>query len=216
VRLTDNENDAPAEAGEGDDAPGPAPTQPAPTAQFVKVVHEYIAQKEEELTLKEVRIFASLPRTPSSIFCKTAALWPSDVIFSFPFHYSRTSNPTCLCVFPNCRYVFVRAYEILMLDAPQGEILVVVEKDDSGWWKGQLGNESGWFPPEFVQEITEEEVQSFIESTQSSTKGKVRDFAPYGLLVGATTAVYSVIFGFLMACRMKNSHERRRRSCKPK
>jgi hypothetical protein len=54
----------------------------------------------------------------------------------------------------------------------QGDVLVVVEKDDSGWWKGQLGHETGWFPPEFVAEITEEEVQNFISSSQ---KGKVRE-----------------------------------------
>ena len=42
-----------------------------------------------------------------------------------------------------------------------GEIIKVVEKDDSGWWKGKKENEEAllWFPSNFVQEIEEKESQ---------------------------------------------------------
>ena len=31
--------------------------------------------------------------------------------------------------------------------------IVIKQKDDSGWWEGSIGDKSGWFPAEFVEEF---------------------------------------------------------------
>ena len=43
-----------------------------------------------------------------------------------------------------------------------GDIITNVVKQDHGWWKGDFNGNIGWiFPSNFVQEIEEEELQSF-------------------------------------------------------
>lgn len=35
-----------------------------------------------------------------------------------------------------------------------GDIVTVMDKTDSGWWKGQCGDKSGWFPESYVVSVT--------------------------------------------------------------
>ena len=37
----------------------------------------------------------------------------------------------------------------------EGDKITVLQRDDSGWWQGQLGNKIGWFPTTFVREQTD-------------------------------------------------------------
>ena len=34
-----------------------------------------------------------------------------------------------------------------------GRIVEVVAKQDNGWWKGMVDDESGWFPASYVKKI---------------------------------------------------------------
>ena len=34
-----------------------------------------------------------------------------------------------------------------------GQEIIILQKDDSGWWEGELDGVTGWFPAEFVKEI---------------------------------------------------------------
>jgi len=46
-----------------------------------------------------------------------------------------------------------------------GDLVIILEKGD-GLWKGQIAKDTGMFPPNFIELITEEEVQDFINRTQ--------------------------------------------------
>lgn len=34
----------------------------------------------------------------------------------------------------------------------KGDIVVVTQKEDGGWWEGTLGEKTGWFPSNYVRE----------------------------------------------------------------
>ena len=52
----------------------------------------------------------------------------------------------------------------------QGDIIVVLEKSDDGWWRGQLAHEEGWFPGAYTQEISADEVAEFIAELPSRVR----------------------------------------------
>lgn len=35
----------------------------------------------------------------------------------------------------------------------EGEMIFVTKQDDSGWWQGEKGGVSGWFPSNYVEKI---------------------------------------------------------------
>jgi len=35
------------------------------------------------------------------------------------------------------------------LSVTEGDDVLVLRKDDSGWWEGQCGNKVGWFPSNY-------------------------------------------------------------------
>jgi len=41
------------------------------------------------------------------------------------------------------------------LDLPlkQGDIVVVLETDTSGWWKGDCNGKQGWFPSNYIEQL---------------------------------------------------------------
>jgi hypothetical protein len=38
----------------------------------------------------------------------------------------------------------------------KGDIITIIQKDDSGWWKGELNGKMGWLPSNFVEEISDQ------------------------------------------------------------
>lgn len=34
----------------------------------------------------------------------------------------------------------------------KGDILIVTQKEDGGWWEGTLGDVTGWFPSNYVKD----------------------------------------------------------------
>jgi len=52
------------------------------------------------------------------------------------------------------------AYQAQQLDElplTKGTRIVILEKSNDGWWKGQYGNRVGWFPSNYTQEEVEDE-----------------------------------------------------------
>lgn len=50
------------------------------------------------------------------------------------------------------------------LDLKEGDIIIVTRKPTAGgWWFGQLGNDQGWFPQDFVTDIDEDQVKIFLQ-----------------------------------------------------
>ena len=36
----------------------------------------------------------------------------------------------------------------------KGDIITVTQKEDGGWWEGTLDGRTGWFPSNYVEELT--------------------------------------------------------------
>lgn len=53
-----------------------------------------------------------------------------------------------------------------------GDILIVLETREDGWWRGQSGDSVGLFPVAYCESITEEEVKQFISANASKGRRK--------------------------------------------
>lgn len=36
----------------------------------------------------------------------------------------------------------------------KGDTIIVLDKSSDGWWKGEINGQSGWFPSNYVEEVT--------------------------------------------------------------
>ena len=48
---------------------------------------------------------------------------------------------------------YYQAEDENQLTLETGRIVEVVEKMDNGWWRGQTGDQQGWFPATFVKKV---------------------------------------------------------------
>jgi len=72
------------------------------------------------------------------------------------------------------------------LQLRKGDLIVILAKGP-GWWKGQLGNDVGMLPPNYLELITEDEVQEFLAKNKPQRKGKDELKAEMGELKGTNT-----------------------------
>jgi len=54
------------------------------------------------------------------------------------------------------KYVY-QAQQMDELALTKGTRILILEKSNDGWWKGQYGNNIGWFPSNYTAEETEDE-----------------------------------------------------------
>jgi hypothetical protein len=52
------------------------------------------------------------------------------------------------------------------IELREGDIVIILDKSDEGWWKGQLGHAIGFFPSNYIELISEDEVMKFIQSAE--------------------------------------------------
>lgn len=84
---------------------------------------------------------SSRPDTPSSI--KTGSNIPSSHLAS---HESPIpDSETCVA-----KYDYVATVDT-ELDLKQGDVVVILERADNGWWHGLVGEKHGWFPGSFAE-----------------------------------------------------------------
>ena len=63
---------------------------------------------------------------------------------------------------PKCRALYQNeAQNERELEFQEGDIIIILDRDDSGWWQGDLNGVLGWFPASYVEELPLE------DSTQS-------------------------------------------------
>ena len=48
------------------------------------------------------------------------------------------------------KYPF-RAERNYHLDLEEGDLVLVLDKEEYGWWRGMIGERQGWFPAEMLQ-----------------------------------------------------------------
>lgn len=60
-------------------------------------------------------------------------------------------NPVAVALYD---YDAVEEGELNFAEGAQIEILL---KDDSGWWKGKVGEDVGWFPAEYIKEVPQQQ-----------------------------------------------------------
>ncbi|KAG5519994.1 hypothetical protein PMAC_001070 [Pneumocystis sp. 'macacae'] len=71
---------------------------------------------------------------------------------------------------------FVRALydfnspELSSLKFSAGDIIVVLNKLENGWWDGVLGDKRGWFPSNYVEHLEENEINEFNQDISSDNK----------------------------------------------
>ena len=64
-----------------------------------------------------------------------------------------------------CRAQFdYDATEPTELSFAEGDIITVITKADTGWWKGSVNGSTGWFPASFVEEVAEAAATSTISN----------------------------------------------------
>eukprot|EP00002_Diphylleia_rotans_P023810 TRINITY_DN4689_c0_g1_i1.p1 TRINITY_DN4689_c0_g1~~TRINITY_DN4689_c0_g1_i1.p1 ORF type:complete len:1837 (+),score=393.89 TRINITY_DN4689_c0_g1_i1:87-5597(+) len=54
----------------------------------------------------------------------------------------------------------------------KGDVIAVIQADLGGWGRGECGNRVGWFPLEFVEEASEEEIPEDIPQTDEIPSGQ--------------------------------------------
>ena len=50
-------------------------------------------------------------------------------------------------------YTYYYFTPLLQLSFTKGDIITVTQMVDGGWWEGELNQEVGWFPSNFVKEF---------------------------------------------------------------
>lgn len=71
-----------------------------------------------------------------------------------------------------CRALYdYEAQDASALSFRRNDIIEVLSQEPSGWWDGLLGDERGWFPSNYVDIISEEEL-SFLGSELSNGDGR--------------------------------------------
>ena len=73
------------------------------------------------------------------------------------------------------RYSF-RAKKDYELDLEEGDVVLVLDKqEDGGWWRGMIGEREGWFPADCLPGCTFEQylthhIQSFAVTLKASLR----------------------------------------------
>lgn len=55
------------------------------------------------------------------------------------------------------------------LSLKEGEIVEIIDKDESGWWIGKIDNRKGEFPFNYVQLLTEDEAKAYFQEHSNSS-----------------------------------------------
>ncbi len=63
------------------------------------------------------------------------------------------------------------------LSLREGEIVEVLDKDESGWWIGRVDNRKGEFPFNYVQLLTEDEAKAYINGHATAASASTSDGA---------------------------------------
>ena len=66
-----------------------------------------------------------------------------------------------------------------------GDILIVLETHEDGWWRGQSGDQVGLFPVAYCESVGEAEVKAFISKTNARVSKKSAAASPGGGAGGA-------------------------------
>lgn len=59
----------------------------------------------------------------------------------------------------------------------RGDIIEVLTQLESGWWDGLLGEERGWFPSNYVQQISDVEAEAELGTQDLMRASEVHDSA---------------------------------------
>eukprot|EP00049_Salpingoeca_infusionum_P019084 m.360113 g.360113 ORF g.360113 m.360113 type:complete len:742 (-) comp18898_c0_seq1:428-2653(-) len=94
------------------------------------------------------------PATPQADSSPRPALMSQDKVVQDETLESEVSTERWLAA---CDYV-PGADSIDRLGFEEGDVLLVVSKDDGGWWFAQLGDNEGWVPSDFLDPYPEEDL----------------------------------------------------------
>ncbi|MGH0151224.1 UNVERIFIED_CONTAM: hypothetical protein FKN15_042702 [Acipenser sinensis] len=139
--------------GAGSDKTTPAPTPaPTPVCQVI-AKYDYAAMNEDELSFSKGQLISVLNKDDSDWWKGelngAAGLFPSNYV-----QMTTESDPSQqLCqVIAKYDYAAMNEDE---LSFSKGQLISVLNKDDSDWWKGELNGAAGLFPSNYVQMTTE-------------------------------------------------------------
>ncbi|KAH3764563.1 glutaminase A [Pelomyxa schiedti] len=158
--------------------PGSAQPPPPTTVLFkMKANYDYDAADPFELSFKDKDIINVLSEDPSGWFKGEVAgavgVFPSNFAERLPDEEETPAEEVepekglasaALAEVGKHEQVKCRGaytYEVAAdgeLGFHEGDIITVLQQDDSGWWQGELAGAIGWFPANFVTVITEKEV----------------------------------------------------------
>ena len=99
-----------------------------------------------------------------------------------------------------------------------GDLIWVLERDESGWWRGQRGGDSesgeaaeeGWFPSTYVEEEGAPDVDAFSEAPSVSEAGECVPFISFVCSICFISFVYSSILLLLYSTDASTPCIRRR------
>lgn len=70
-----------------------------------------------------------------------------------------------------CRALYdYDAQDASALSFRRGDVIEILSKQPSGWWDGLLGDERGWFPSNYVEEISEEEADLAMSGSDPNSE----------------------------------------------
>ena len=81
-------------------------------------------------------------------------------------------------IFVKALYDFVKRKE-LELSLKRGDIITVIEKNPSGWWKGLLNGQIGKFPVNYCTVIDNEQVLRELQQRAAEESSKIKVVALY-------------------------------------
>lgn len=57
--------------------------------------------------------------------------------------------------------------DLIQLNFKKGAIITLTQKEDGGWWEGTLDGKTGWFPSNYVKEISSKSSKSVVMVTKT-------------------------------------------------
>lgn len=88
------------------------------------------------------------------------------------------------------------------LSLVKGSRILILEKSNDGWWKGQYGNHVGWFPSNYTQEENEDETVHTYAMAENVLDIMV---ALYNFTAQVTEELYRKLFVKIIVW-LKNTH----------
>ena len=59
---------------------------------------------------------------------------------------------------------------LFQLNFKKGDVITLTQKEDGGWWEGTLAGKTGWFPSNYVAEISQQEAEALTNAAAAGER----------------------------------------------